>query len=169
MYSELINNFTKNSEYIFNLDIDLKTEDAIESFSDLENRVFPLKECWEFNGFVDGSYLGVSANKKIPTIKKMGSEYELLVNEFLDNQVLTRMNESLGEDYSKIFYVFSELEKLTITGIELGKDYNVNIFPTWNMVIDDNSEFELDDKTDYLRLGEDLMRNINQDFKQAWI
>ena len=164
MYSELINNFTKNSEYIFNLDIDLKTEDAIESFSDLENRVFPLKECWEFNGFVDGSYLGISANKKISTIKKMGSEYGLLVNEFLDNQVLTRMNESLGEDYSKIFYVFSELEKLTITGIELGKDYNVNIFPTWNMVIDDNSEFELDDQNRLLEIG----RRFDEKYKSGF-
>ena len=153
MYSELIHNFTKNSEYSFNLDIDTKTKNSIEAFSDLEDRTFSLKDCWEFNGFVDGSYLGVSANKKISTIKKMGSEYGVLVNEFLDNQVLARMNESLGEDYSRIFHVYSELEKLTIEGVALGRDHNINIFPTWNLIIEDNSEFELYDQNELLEIG----------------
>ena len=83
MYSELIHNFTENTEYSFNLDIDINTKNSVESFSDLENRVFSLKDCWEFNGFVDGSYLAVSENGKIPIIDKMGSEYEVLVNEFV--------------------------------------------------------------------------------------
>jgi hypothetical protein len=153
MYSELIHTFTENTDYSFNLDIDVKTKNSIEAFSDLEDRTFSLKDCWEFNGFVDGSYLGVSANKKISTIKKMGSEYGVLVNEFLDNQVLARMNESLGEDYSRIFHVYSELEKLTIEGVALGRDHNINIFPTWNLIIEDNSEFELYDQNELLEIG----------------
>ncbi len=161
MYSELIHNFTENTEYSFNLDIDINTKNSVESFSDLENRVFSLKDCWEFNGFVDGSYLAVSENGKIPIIDKMGSEYEVLVNEFVDNQVLTRMGESISDTHSRIFYFYSQLEQINMKILSLGEDYNVNIVPTWNII---GEQKTVDEQNELLNIG----RRFDQKYKSGF-
>ena len=148
MYSKLISNFTEHSEYEFNVSINQKNNSLIEEFSDLENRLFPLRDCWEFIGFADGTYLASSQTKHMDTIIKMGSEYNMLINELLDDQLLRRMNVLLGVKYSQAHHLFSELEQLSIKAKELGEDYEIMVVPTWSIIIDSNSIFSGNDEPD---------------------
>ena len=113
MNPELINYFTENTEYEFKLTVNNKTKTSVEELSDLESRTFPVKDCWEFIGFADGAYLAASQKNHIPELDEMGSEYNYLVNEMLDDQVLRRMNILLGENNTKVHYIYSELRKIS--------------------------------------------------------
>ncbi len=129
MNPELINYFTENTEYEFKLTVNNKTKTSVEELSDLESRTFPVKDCWEFIGFADGAYLAASQKNHIPELDEMGSEYNYLVNEMLDDQVLRRMNILLGENNTKVHYIYSELRKISRQINNLENDFKILIKP----------------------------------------
>jgi hypothetical protein len=129
MNPELINYFTENTEYEFKLAVNNKTKTSVEELSDLESRTFPVKDCWEFIGFADGAYLAASQKNHIPELDKMGSAYNYLVNEMLDDQVLRRMNMLLGENNTKVHYIYSELRKISKQITNLENDFQILIKP----------------------------------------
>lgn len=129
MNPELINYFTENTEYEFKLVVDDKTRASVEELSDLESRTFPIKDCWGFIGFADGVYLAASQKNHIPELDNMGSEYNQLVNEMLDDQVLRRMNILLGENSTKNHYIYSKLRKISRQITNLENDFQILIKP----------------------------------------
>jgi hypothetical protein len=171
MNPELINYFTENTEYEFKLAIDNRTKTSIEELSDLESRTFPVKDCWEFIGFIDGVYLAASQKNHIPELDNMGSEYNQLVNEMLDDQVLRRMNLLLGKNNTKVHYIYSELRKISRQITNLENDFKILIKPgsedieqyrtesgdlvftqgaaEWTLISIDNSEVDLINSEDY--------------------
>ncbi len=171
MNPELINYFTENTEYEFKLAIDNRTKTSIEELSDLESRTFPVKDCWEFIGFIDGVYLAASQKNHIPELDNMGSEYNQLVNEMLDDQVLRRMNLLLGKNNTKVHYIYSELRKISRQITNLENDFKILIKPgsedieqyrtesgdlvftqgaaEWTLISIDNSDVDLINSEDY--------------------
>ncbi len=171
MNPELINYFTENTEYEFKLAIDNQTKTSIEELSDLESRTFPVKDCWEFIGFIDGAYLAASQKNHIPELDNMGSEYNQLVNEMLDDQVLRRMNLLLGKNNTKVHYIYSELRKISRQITNLENDFKILIKPgsedieqyrtesgdlvftqgaaEWTLISIDNSDVDLINSEDY--------------------
>jgi len=129
MNPELINYFTENTGYEFKLVVDDKTRASVEELSDLESRTFPINDCWEFIGYADGIYLAASQKSHIPELNKMGSEYNDLVNEMLEDQVLRRMNILLGENTTKVHYIYSKLRKISRQITNLEDDFKILIKP----------------------------------------
>ena len=171
MNPELINYFTENTEYEFKLAIDNQTKTSIEELSDLESRTFPVKDCWKFIGFIDGAYLAASQKNHIMELDEMGSEYNYLVNEMLDDQVVRRMNILLGKNNTKVHYIYSELKKISRQITNLENDFKILIKPgsedieqyrtesgdlvftqgaaEWTLIGVDNSEVDLINSEDY--------------------
>ena len=171
MNPELINYFTENTEYEFKLAIDNQTKTSIEELSDLESRTFPVKDCWKFIGFIDGAYLAASQKNHIMELDEMGSEYNYLVNEMLDDQVVRRMNILLGKNNTKVHYIYSELKKISRQITNLENDFKILIKPgsedieqyrtesgdlvftqgaaEWTLIGIDNSDVDLMNSEDY--------------------
>jgi len=171
MNPELINYFTENTEYEFKLAIDNGTKTSIEELSDLESRTFPVKDCWKFIGFIDGAYLAASQKNHIMELDEMGSEYNYLVNEMLDDQVLRRMNILLGKNNTNVHHIYSELKKISRQITNLENDFKILIKPgsedieqyrtesgdlvftqgaaEWTLIGVDNSEVDLINSEDY--------------------
>jgi len=171
MNPELINYFTENTEYEFKLAIDNGTKTSIEELSDLESRTFPVKDCWKFIGFIDGAYLAASQKNHIMELDEMGSEYNYLVNEMLDDQVVRRMNILLGKNNTKVHYIYSELKKISRQITNLENDFKILIKPgsedieqyrtesgdlvftqgaaEWTLIGIDNSDVDLMNSEDY--------------------
>lgn len=145
MYSKLINYFTENTEYEFKLTVNKETNSTAEEFLDLEKRIFPVSDCWEFIGFADGVYFASSQKEHIKKIEKMESEYDQLVNDLLDEQVLRRLNKFFGNDAVQLYSLFEGLEQFSIDVQNFGEDYNVIIAATWEIRIPENSLIETKD------------------------
>ncbi len=165
MYSKLINNFTESTEYTYHFNINKETNLSVEEFSDLENRLFPVKDCWEFIGFTDGAFLASSQVRHNDKILSMSSEYEYLLNEFLNDQVLRRIDSLLGNKYTQAHHIFSEIEQLSIKANSLGEDYDISIIPTWTILTDSSSEFNSDDNVDILF---DLSKSFDNKYKRGF-
>ena len=168
MYQELISCFTENTDYEV---IDQETNSTEAEFSDLEERVFPLRDCWEFIGFSDGVYLASTQRNHSDELEKMGAEYSNLVNEMLEDQIIRRMNQLLGENCGKIYCLYNELKKVNSQIYEIEDEFKILIHPgdfeleshrqedgslalerysgDWNVISIDNSEIEVDSIDNY--------------------
>ena len=62
MYSELIHNFTENTEYSFNLDIDINTKN-----SDYEDRWYEINYLLHNNNIADAQSIVSKSNKDFQT------------------------------------------------------------------------------------------------------